>query len=239
MQAKVEELIMASSNGITQIKSDEGIRPKGYLDSKNKLTIGIGFNLTRSDAKEMLILAGVKPSEVSKVMKVNGQALTDKQVDSLFQNSLQEAEKSVKDIYSNYGKMPQTVKDVLVNMSFQIGKEGLRDFDDMRVAVEKGDWKGMQKEMKSSLWAKQTSKRANRLIGQVGKVKPEPQQPTTNVGKAQSAKKLYDNQLRQERAQKLATVMNRQAQAAQLAEAMGKAQQAEEKTKQESKEVTP
>lgn len=229
----MEVIPVASSQGITQLKNDEGSNPKGHMVD-GKLHIGIGFNLTREDAKEMLILAGVKPSEVSKVMKVNGQALTDQQVDALFQANLQEAEKSVKDLYSNYAKMPQTIRDVLVNMSYQLGKAGLNEFDKMKDSAAKGDWTGMQKEMKASRWAKQTPKRANRLMKQVGQVKPEPQQPTTNVGKAQSAKELYTKQLRQERAQKLATVLNRQAQAAQLAKAMDKVE-----TKQESEEVTP
>lgn len=160
---------MATSISIEQIKKDEGIRPKGYLDEKGILTIGIGFNLTRDDAKEMLIDSGVSPVDVDKIMKVNGKALTEDQIDTLFQMSLLQAEAGAVNSVNNWDEIPQSVKDTLVNMSFQLGRKGLLSFKDMRQSIEKEDWDGMKEEMLDSQWAKKDSPgRAKRLVGQLG-----------------------------------------------------------------------
>ena len=230
---------MASSKGIEQLKKDEGSRPKGYLDDRGVLTVGLGFNLEREDAREQLILAGVKPSEVSNVMKVGGMALTEPQIDSLFQNSLQIAESDMKSIYRNHETLPQTVKDTLINMSYQLGGGGLRKFKKMNVAVSKGDWKGMQAEMKDSEWNKQVPSRSNRLISGIGKVKLEPQKPITNVGKAKSAKELYDKQVFDKRAKQLASVMSRQAMIKQLAASMQKIEDNKPTTPESKPSIEP
>ena len=54
--------------------------------------------------------------------------------------------------------------DILYNMAYQIGLGGLLKFKRMIVALENQDYYNASIEMKSSLWAKQTPNRANRLI---------------------------------------------------------------------------
>ena len=54
--------------------------------------------------------------------------------------------------------------DILYNMAYQIGLGGLLKFKLMIVALENQDYYNASIEMKSSLWAKQTPNRANRLI---------------------------------------------------------------------------
>ena len=199
---------MASSSGVSQIKSDEGKRSTGHMVD-GVLHIGIGFNMEREDAQELLILAGVSSRDISKIMKVGGMALTDEQIDSLFDISLQQAENDVKDIFPNAANAPQAIKDVLVNMSFQLGGTSLRKFTDMQAAVTEGDWETMRAEMKDSKWAKQTPTRANRLMSQVGKVKTE-LPPKTATGRAVQAKELVANEVRQTRVTDMMSISSRQ-----------------------------
>lgn len=221
---------MASSKGIAQLKADEGTRSKAYMID-GVLHIGIGFNLERGDAREQLILAGVSSKDIDAILKKGGASISDEVIDNLFQNTLQAAEKDMKSLYPNHEKMPQDVKDVLVNMSFQLGKKSLRGFTDMNKAIAKGDWKNMQVEMKDSKWNKDTTTRSNRLIKQIGGVKQEPAPPTIRE-KAVSAKKQYDKNLFDQRVTQLANVMSREAMIDQLAGAM---QKVEDKKAQEIK----
>ena len=218
---------MASSKGRDQVKKDEGSRDKGYLDSEGILTIGVGFNLKRDDAEEQLIMAGVKPADVASVMKVGGKSLTPEQIDTLLQTSFQKAEKDMRDLYPTSDAMPQDVKDVLINMSFQMGKQGLRDFSKMNKAIGKGDWKEAKKEMGDSLWAKQTPSRSKRLQTQMGNVKQAPQPPKSALGKAKSAKELYKKEVFDKRVRKLAEVLHRDSMIKQLAASITTAEKAE------------
>lgn len=54
--------------------------------------------------------------------------------------------------------------DILYNMGYQMGLEGLLKFKKMIKALENQDYYNASIEMKSSLWARQTPNRANRLI---------------------------------------------------------------------------
>lgn len=54
--------------------------------------------------------------------------------------------------------------DILYNMAYQLGIGGLLKFKKMIKALENQDYYNASIEMKSSLWAKQTPNRANRLI---------------------------------------------------------------------------
>lgn len=166
---------MASSAAIAQIRSDEGSRSRTYLDHLGNRTVGIGFNLERSDAREQLLLAGVSPDDIDDVMKEKGKALTDEQVEALFQNSVLEAEANA-ERYAGTGDIPQEVKDVLVNMSFQLGPTKLRRFVDTKAALERRDWQAFRAEMADSDWARDdTPARANRLIRSISHLEqPEP-----------------------------------------------------------------
>lgn len=66
-----------------RLSINEGRRSTMYYDTKGIPTIGIGFNLQRSDAKAALAAAGVPDTEIDDVMA--GKApLTDDQIDRLF-----------------------------------------------------------------------------------------------------------------------------------------------------------
>lgn len=218
-----------SESSIVQIKKDEDTRSKAYLDSKGNLTIGVGFNLTRGDAKESLISAGVHPTDVLEVMKVNGKAITEEQIDGLFQMSLSQAVSDAASIYSNWSTLPVTVRDTLTNMSFQLGRKGLREFKEMNKAVAAEDWGTMQKEMLNSTWAKKDSPaRANRLASNISQVKTPKQELTRAVPRALSQQETYKRNLRDSRATEIASFLSREALVTDLAKTIGSIKQPEE-----------
>ena len=117
---------MASSAGVAQLRKDEGTRSKAYK-VKGILHIGIGFNLERADSREQLILAGVKPADVDSIMKEGGAELTDDQIESLFQNSLLQSESHAQNYAGGqWDKLPQDMKDALVNMAYDRGRHSVR-----------------------------------------------------------------------------------------------------------------
>jgi lysozyme len=125
-----------------QIKSDEGLRLKPYKCSAGKLTIGYGFNLE----------CGI-PQHFA---------------DMLFDLSMQSATREAVGIISDYNLKPSwQLRDILIQMCFQLGKTGVLGFKRMLTALEKCDYKTASKEMLNSDWHRQTPKRCERLASEM------------------------------------------------------------------------
>ena len=217
---------MASRAAIQQIKSDEGTFKSAKKDSLGVLTIGRGFNLEQEGAEKMLLAAGVPKEDVPEVMKEGGKSLTSSQSDMLFSMSLSSASKRVKKLVNNHDSLPSEVKDVLLNMSFQLGNR-LKDFTKFLGNVDKGDFKAAGEEMLNSLWAKQTPNRAKRLSKMVTKVK----EPTTAIGQKSAMKAQYERELFNKNADEIASSLSRDKMIDALAGSISKQKKAELDTK--------
>jgi len=217
---------MASSSAITQLKQDEGTRSKAYV-IKGVLHIGIGFNLERGDGREQLILAGVSPTDVDAIMKDGGMAITDQQIDALFNNSLLQAESIASSYAGNWDTLPQGMRDVLVNMAFQLGPTGLREFKDMKKALDKRDWDKVKEEMADSQWAskKGTPKRAKRLISNVAELEPVAA-PAPDIKVNPQASVM--NSRRQSEADRMGALLSKQMIIDKMGKALAASQQKEE-----------
>ena len=126
---------------INQLKSDEGLRLKPYKCTEGYLTIGYGRNLETS---------GISENE-AEVMLVN----------DIYR---------VMESLNDYGLLidhTQPRQDVLINMAFQMGVNGLLKFKNMIRALDDRNYSLAAKEMLDSLWAKQTPERAKRLARQM------------------------------------------------------------------------
>jgi len=231
---------MASSEGIERVKKDEGmsryaehITAEDGVTEKN-LTVGRGFNLDHSDARDQLYMAGVHPTKIDAVMK-GKEPITEAQADTLFEMMLTVAENDVLRIHPQARDFPQKIKDVLVNMSYQLGYNNLKGFEKMNKAIENRDWEGMAKEMKNSKWGKkQTPTRANRLIRQVKSVPKEEQQ----VVKAEPELTFEEIQ-RDALATELADLAHEDSLATGLADLYQPASTTEQETGDDVKEIKP
>ena len=120
------------------IKRHEGFRSKPYRCTADKLTIGYGTNLD------------------------NG--ITEKEAATLLHLRVTEIEDYLDSVYPWYSKLCEEHQGVLINMTYNLGLDGLAKFKNMLLAWEKNDFIQVAIEMKNSKWARQVGSRANELI---------------------------------------------------------------------------
>lgn len=125
-----------------QLIRDEGIRLKAYFDTKGKITVGVGRNLTDkglSRAEAMLLL----------------------------ENDIDEFRRAVHSALPWTVGLGPPRFEALVNMAFNMGIEGLLGFRRMLEALARSDYENAAKEMLNSDWAEQVGARAQRVAEQM------------------------------------------------------------------------
>lgn len=131
---------------IDTLKKDEGLlkratQIKTYRGGKEKnYTLGYGYNLSaHKDPKSDLIEAGVDEELVDDVL--NGRAEIDEvQATNLLNIAAVRAKRDAIRTVPNFDKLPPSVQDVVVNMSYQLGPTKLRGFKQFREALYLGDF---------------------------------------------------------------------------------------------------
>jgi lysozyme len=127
-----------------QLRVDEGVRLKVYRDSLGIETIGVGRN-------------------------IRDKGLSMPEVDFLLENDLTDAERDARSLFPTFDKLSDVRKAVLINMSFNMGRERLSKFKKLRKAVQDEDWAEAARQMLLSTWASQVGARATRLAQQMEK----------------------------------------------------------------------
>lgn len=127
---------------VSQLIIDEAMKLKPYTDTKGKLTIGIGRNLTD---------VGISEPEAR----------------TLLSNDLDVTEKSLDHALPMWRQLSEARQEVILNMSFNMGVEKLLEFKNMLHDIQAGDFIGAAREMLASAWSRQVGKRADRLAEQM------------------------------------------------------------------------
>ena len=127
-----------------EIKACEGYVNKIYKCSEGFDTIFYGHKVLPEDTYEHDV---EYPKEI-------GEEVFEKD----FQRTLDAAERLIADRPIN-----NTAKEVIINMVYQIGENGVSKFKNMWKALDKEDYGEASFQMLDSLWAKQTPNRANKL----------------------------------------------------------------------------
>ena len=144
---------------IEQLTEDEGYRESVYQCTAGYDTVGIGFALkdlefTPEEAYDLVlwqiqngtITMGLEDSQLKLAQKISNLHL------------------SLPKRFDFYDDLPPMIKNVLLNMSFQMGVNGVSKFKKMIKAMSESDWKGAADEMLDSKWARSDSPpRAKRL----------------------------------------------------------------------------
>lgn len=125
---------------VTQLRRDEGVRYRPYLDSKGILTVGVGRNIRDVPFSE---------DEVN-LMLVNDIKVRLHELSA----------------YPWFQGMDEVRQAAIVNMSFA-GIGTLLHFPHMIAAIARKDWKTAAEELMDSLYAKQVGERADRLSKQL------------------------------------------------------------------------
>ncbi len=140
------------------IKKDEGVRRNkegqhiSYRDTEKILTGGRGHVLTKEEKK----------------LYPKGTSIPDDVVAEWFKTDMDEANTGITELLEEKAvHVPDEVFDILLNMTFNLGKKGLKGFKKMWAAIEVEDWRTASAEMKDSKWFKQVKNRAVRLVNRM------------------------------------------------------------------------
>src|ERR1043166_1829825 len=93
------------------IEQREGRIRWAYRDSRGILTVGVGFNMTRPDARARLTAVGANSDRVASQQE----ALTDPQIDALFDADLDEAVTSLRGVFPNFNSISDARQAVLID----------------------------------------------------------------------------------------------------------------------------
>jgi lysozyme len=120
---------------------DEGLRLRPYRCTAGKLTIGVGRNLDD---------VGISQKEAMEMLKNDIEKISN--------------DGRIRNIIEGHNSVRQNV---MLNMAFNLGIEGLLKFKNMLSAFAKRDYRETAKEMQNSVWFEQVGVRAVRLQNQM------------------------------------------------------------------------
>lgn len=115
----------------------EGLRTRPYLDTKGKLTIGVGRNL-------------------------DDMGITEDEAMYLLRNDI-ELHRRELGRFPWFAGLNDTRQAVLIDMHFNLGATRFNTFRQMIEALERGDYISAAGEMRNSRWAAQVGNRAEEL----------------------------------------------------------------------------
>jgi lysozyme len=143
------------------ITLNEGKRNVVYNDSLGIPTIGVGFNLRRSDAPASISALGLNFNDV-----LSGkQSLTDGQINSLLDADIETAENSTaRRLFLNFDTIDPDRQVILVDLSFNLGYTRLSGFKNAVAAINAGQWDTAADELKDSNWYRQVGNRGVRNV---------------------------------------------------------------------------
>ena len=132
-----------------ELENDEGYETAIYTDTEGHKTVGIGHLIVSDDEEHG---------------KSVGHEVTNKRVQELFEQDLGIALESCKDVFSDFGTLPEEAQRVIANMMFNLGKPGFEKFQKFIANVEAGKWNKAADEMVNSKWYTQVKGRSQRLV---------------------------------------------------------------------------
>ena len=134
-----------------QLKIDEGVEYVIYNDHLGYPTFGVGHLVLESD-----------PEHGEPV----GTRVTEERVKECFEADLDLAIGECDALYGrgNFNDLPDEVQQILVNMMFNMGRTRLSKFKNFNAAILDHDWKTAATEGRDSLWYRQVTNRAERLM---------------------------------------------------------------------------
>ena len=133
-----------------QLQIDEGVMYEIYRDHLGYLTFGVGHLITKSDPEYGFPVGTTIPEE---------------RVAQAFEADLDIALRECGMLYGHmWSCFPGEVKEILVNMMFNLGRPRLSKFKKMNGHLERGDYKNAAVEGRDSRWYRQVGNRAERLM---------------------------------------------------------------------------
>ena len=108
-----------------QIAEHEGVKQYVYLDTEEKPTIGVGFNLTQPHNQRIIRQMGYNPQDL-----ISGKVrLTESEIKRLYNESVTQAFNDARKWLPNFDEQPADVRKALIDMSFNLGFTKLNKFE--------------------------------------------------------------------------------------------------------------
>lgn len=136
----------------------EGWRDKVYYCTAGYPTIGYGHNLAGgSDAN--LIKVGL-----DKRVLLAGTRITHAQGEALFVLDMKDVQKWIYKLVPNFDEHPQIIREVLLDLGFNLGQTRLSKFKRTLSAFIRKDYASAATGLESSLWYKQVKTRGVAIV---------------------------------------------------------------------------
>lgn len=133
-----------------QLKIDEGVVYEVYHDHLGLPTFGVGHLVLESDPE---------------FGKDIGFPVSEDRVKECFEKDLDTAISECEILFEgHWDDFPGEVKEILVNMMFNMGRTRLSGFKNFGAALREGNWKNAAVEGRDSKWYRQVTNRAERLM---------------------------------------------------------------------------
>lgn len=154
----LRELVSFDQGTKDYIKSNEGYDDTIYKDTKNIPTTGYGFNMKAEHVRRYI------PADVLRGKR----ALTKPESEAIFDKVYMQAVKDARQFVGDetFQKLPNNAKQVIIDMSYNMGLTRLNKFENMKKALQSGDISTASKEMMDSDYArKDVPSRAKKNLG--------------------------------------------------------------------------
>ena len=138
-----------------EIKADEGEILSIYKDHLGYDTFGIGHLVTEQDPEHG---------------QPEGTPISQELVQAAFAIDIQKSIYYCEAQYNQWNNWPEEVRLIMVNMMFNMGPTRMAKFKNMHSALSMQDWKQAAAEGRDSLWYRQVTNRAERLMSRLEKV---------------------------------------------------------------------
>ena len=146
-----------------QLIKHEGKRTKVYKDTEGIPTIGVGFNLKRADAKQLIESLKLNFEDVL----AGKTELSDQHIAELLKHDIEAAIADCRSVVKTFDSLSDVRKRVLVDMMFNLGKSRFSEFKKMLAAVEGSNFDEAAKQMKNSKWCGQVRVRCDTLCAMI------------------------------------------------------------------------
>lgn len=156
------------------LELDEGIKLSMYKDSLFYYTIGIGHLLTKEN--NMRLAIDILDKEVG---RSTGGHITREEAYEIFERDINRTLDGIKKsaiINPVYESLSPIRRLGLISMVFQMGVAGVETFKNSLKFMKDGKWDLVERNLRGSLWYRQTTNRASRVIEIIAKENLKPYQ---------------------------------------------------------------
>ena len=93
-----------------------------------------------------------------------GYSIEKSRVIEVFENDMQSVISDCNSLYDDFDELPEEAQHIIANMMFNMGLSRMRQFKGMKKGVDAREWDSAADEMVDSVWYKQVTNRAERLV---------------------------------------------------------------------------